>query len=216
MAEMTEVTKDKLIADVKLVIADSEELLRATAGQAGDKIAEIRARTQDRLAAAKIKLAEAEAAVVDKAKQVGRAADDYVHDNPWRSVGVAAGIGFVSAKGLLGTGVTLLHNRLELLGIELAEERARLFSMLAYGGAAFLCLAAGLVFFAVFLTVLMWDSNRLLALAVFSALFLGAGVVSLLVTLSLARSGSKLFSASLAELRKDTQALTPGDAARPR
>ena len=55
MAEMTEVTKDKLIADVKLVIADSEELLRATAGQAGDKIAEIRARTQDRLAAAKIK-----------------------------------------------------------------------------------------------------------------------------------------------------------------
>ena len=44
MAEMTEVTKDKLIADVKLVIADSEELLRATAGQAGDKIAEIRAR----------------------------------------------------------------------------------------------------------------------------------------------------------------------------
>jgi uncharacterized membrane protein YqjE len=88
--------------------------------------------------------------------------------------------------------------------------------MLAYGGAAFLCLAAGLVFFAVFLTVLMWDSNRLLALAVFSALFLGAGVVSLLVTLSLARSGSKLFSASLAELRKDNQALTSGDAAKPR
>ena len=61
MAEMTEVTKDKLIADVKLVIADSEELLRATAGQAGEKIAEIRARTADRLATAKIKLAEAEA-----------------------------------------------------------------------------------------------------------------------------------------------------------
>ena len=52
-----------------------------------------------RAAAAKIKLAEAEAVVVDKAKQVGRAADDYVHDNPWRSVGVAAGIGFIA--GLL-------------------------------------------------------------------------------------------------------------------
>ena len=95
MSDMSEVTKDKLIADVKLVIADSEELLRATAGQAGEKIAEIRARTQDRLAAAKIKLAEAEAVVVDKAKQAGRVADDYVHDNPWRSVGVAAGIGFI-------------------------------------------------------------------------------------------------------------------------
>ena len=99
MSEMTDVTIDKLITDVKLVIADTEELLRATAGQAGEKVAEIRARTQDRLAAAKIKLAEAEAAVVDKAKQVGRVADDYVHDNPWRSVGVAAGIGFIA--GLL-------------------------------------------------------------------------------------------------------------------
>jgi len=95
MSDMSDVTKDKLIADVRLVIADTEELLRATAGQAGDKIADIRARTQERLAAAKIKLAEAEAVVVDKAKQAGRAADDYVHDNPWRSVGVAAGFGFI-------------------------------------------------------------------------------------------------------------------------
>jgi len=95
MSDVSDVTKEKLIADVKLVIADTEELLRATAGQAGEKVADIRARTQDRLAAAKIKLADAEAAVVDKAKQVGRAADDYVHDNPWRSVGVAAGFGFI-------------------------------------------------------------------------------------------------------------------------
>lgn len=51
MSDMSDVTKDKLIADVKLVIADTEELLRATAGQTGDKIADIRAKTQDRLAA---------------------------------------------------------------------------------------------------------------------------------------------------------------------
>ncbi len=95
MTDMTDVTKEKLLADVRLVIADTEELLRATAGQAGDKMAELRAKTQDRLAAAKIKLAEAEAAVVDKARQVGRAADDYVQDNPWRSVGIAAGVGFI-------------------------------------------------------------------------------------------------------------------------
>lgn len=95
MSDMSDITKDKLIADVKLVIADTEELLRATAGQAGEKFADIRAKTQDRLASAKIKLAEAEAAVVDKAKQAGRVADDYVHDNPWRSVGVAAGFGFI-------------------------------------------------------------------------------------------------------------------------
>lgn len=121
---------------------------------------------------------------------------------------------FASAKGLLGTGIALLHNRLELLGVELAEERVRLASMLAYGGAAFLCLAAGLIFLAVFLTVLLWDNNRLLALGVFSALFLGAGIASLMLALSLSRSGSKLFSASLAELRKDRDTLAAGDTPR--
>ena len=97
MNEMSEVTKDKLITDLKLVILDTEELLRATAGQAGEKMADLRLKAQDHLTAAKIKLAEA--AVVDKAKAVGRATDDFVHDNPWRAVGVAAGIGFFA--GLL-------------------------------------------------------------------------------------------------------------------
>jgi ElaB/YqjD/DUF883 family membrane-anchored ribosome-binding protein len=95
MSDMTTVTKDKLIADFKVVIADAEELLRATAGQAGDKISEARAKVQDHLNNAKTSLAEAQAVVVDRAKAVGRATDDYVHDNPWRSVGVAAGIGFI-------------------------------------------------------------------------------------------------------------------------
>lgn len=95
MTEMTDVNKDKLIADFKVVVADAEELLRATANQAGDKAADLRAKIQNRLADAKLRIADAEAAVVDRAKQVGRAADTYVHDNPWRSVGVAAGFGFI-------------------------------------------------------------------------------------------------------------------------
>lgn len=95
MSDMTDVNKEKLIADFKVVVADAEELLRATANQAGDKAAELRTKIQTRLADAKIRLADAEAVVVDKAKLVGRAADDYVHDNPWRSVGVAAGFGLL-------------------------------------------------------------------------------------------------------------------------
>ena len=95
MNDMTQVSKEKLIADFKVVVADTEELLRSTAGQAGEKISELRAKAQDHLATAKIKLADAEAAIVDKAKQAGRVADDYVHDNPWGAVGVAAGVGFL-------------------------------------------------------------------------------------------------------------------------
>jgi ElaB/YqjD/DUF883 family membrane-anchored ribosome-binding protein len=95
MNDMTQVSKEKLIADFKVVVADTEELLRSTAGQAGEKISELRAKAQDHLATAKAKLADAEAAIVDKAKEAGRVADDYVHDNPWSAVGIAAGVGFL-------------------------------------------------------------------------------------------------------------------------
>jgi ElaB/YqjD/DUF883 family membrane-anchored ribosome-binding protein len=95
MNDMTQVTKDKLVADFKLVVADAEELLRLTANQAGDRVAEIRTRAQDHLVTAKAKLADAEAALRDNAKAVARATDDYVRDNPWQSVGIAAGFGFL-------------------------------------------------------------------------------------------------------------------------
>lgn len=95
MSDTTDVSKEKLISDFRMVVADAEDLLRATANQAGDKAADLRAKIQDRLADAKVRLADAEAAMMDRAKQVGRAADNYVHDNPWRSVGIAAGFGLI-------------------------------------------------------------------------------------------------------------------------
>ena len=89
------VTKDKLVQDLKIVVADAEELLRATASQAGEKVAAVREKVQDSLHRAKIKLAEAEEVLIDKGKQAARQTDEYVHDNPWKAVGIAAGIGFV-------------------------------------------------------------------------------------------------------------------------
>ena len=95
MDSTNDVSKEKLVADLKVVVSDAEELLRATAGQAGDKMTEMRSKIESRLSNARVTLAEAQATAADKAKQVGRATDDYVHDNPWRSVGIAAGIGLV-------------------------------------------------------------------------------------------------------------------------
>ena len=89
------VNRDKFVDDMKLVISDAEELLRATANQAGEKIAVARERIQDSLHQAKVKLAEAEALVTERAKQAARYTDEYVHENPWRAIGVAAGIGLV-------------------------------------------------------------------------------------------------------------------------
>ena len=123
---------------------------------------------------------------------------------------------FASLKGLFGTSLALVQNRLQLLGVELAEERLRLLSLVTYGAAAFICLSAGLVFLAIFLTVLFWESHRLLALGVFSALFLGAGIATLLMAMSYAKAGSTLFKGSLAELAKDREALVQHDSTGPR
>ena len=91
----TDVNKDKLVADLKLVVADAEELLRATASQAGEKVVAARERIQASLASAKMKLGDAERAAVAKAKEAAKATDDYVQDNPWQAVGIAAGVGFL-------------------------------------------------------------------------------------------------------------------------
>jgi uncharacterized membrane protein YqjE len=114
---------------------------------------------------------------------------------------------FASLRGLAGTAVGLFRTRLELLATELAEEKLRLLGLLGYGAAAILMLFAGLVFLAVFVTVLLWDSHRLLALAVFAALFLGGGLLALTAALRLAHSPSRLFADSLAELGRDRSAL---------
>jgi ElaB/YqjD/DUF883 family membrane-anchored ribosome-binding protein len=89
------VTREKLMDDMRTVIADAEELLRATANEAGDKIAVARERIQDSLYRAKVKLAETEGMLLDRTRQAARVTDDFVHDNPWKAVGVAAGIGLL-------------------------------------------------------------------------------------------------------------------------
>ena len=88
-------SKEKLVSDMKVVVSDAEEILRATSGVAGDKIGELRERIADRLRDAKIRIADAEEMLVDRTKAAARATDDYVNDNPWRAVGIAAGVGLL-------------------------------------------------------------------------------------------------------------------------
>lgn len=95
MSNESVATKDKLAQDLKIVIADAEELLRATASQAGEKVAAAREKFQDTLRRAKVRLAEAEDVMIDRTKQAARATDEYVHEHPWRAVGIAAGVGLI-------------------------------------------------------------------------------------------------------------------------
>ncbi|MFT3848717.1 MAG: DUF883 family protein [Propionivibrio sp.] len=93
--DMTNSSKQKLVSDMKVVVSDAEEILRATAGVAGEKMVDLRERIAERLRDAKLRLADAEAALVNKTKAAARATDDFVNDNPWQAVGIAAGIGLL-------------------------------------------------------------------------------------------------------------------------
>jgi ElaB/YqjD/DUF883 family membrane-anchored ribosome-binding protein len=90
-----EVTKDQLIADFNVVVADAEALLKATANQGGEKLAEVRARAEKSLGAAKARLLETQDALIAKTREAARATDEYVHERPWNAVGMAAGIGLL-------------------------------------------------------------------------------------------------------------------------
>jgi len=92
---LQDVTKDKLIEDLKVVAQDVEELLRATASQTGEKIAAARTRAEETLRSARMRLSETSDDVAETARAAATAADDYVRDNPWQAVGIAAGIGLV-------------------------------------------------------------------------------------------------------------------------
>jgi ElaB/YqjD/DUF883 family membrane-anchored ribosome-binding protein len=91
----TEITTDKLMEDLRLVVSDAEELVRATAGQAGEKVSNARARAEESIRAAKAGIADAGQVAAEHTREAAKAADDYVRENPWAAVGIAAGVGIL-------------------------------------------------------------------------------------------------------------------------
>jgi ElaB/YqjD/DUF883 family membrane-anchored ribosome-binding protein len=87
--------QERLVTDIRAVIADAEEILLATADQTGEKIAILRTRIKERLLDARIRLDAAEEVLIEKTRAAARATDDYVHENPWQAVGIGAGVGFL-------------------------------------------------------------------------------------------------------------------------
>lgn len=88
-----EISKEQLITDFKVVMADAEALLKATASQSGEKLGEIRARVEESLSTAKDHMLDVQAALLDKSRMAAKVTDDYVHEHPWKAIGVATGVG---------------------------------------------------------------------------------------------------------------------------
>ena len=111
---------------------------------------------------------------------------------------------------MAGTFLELLQIRLELLSVEAQEEVHRLGGVLVFGAVAVTFLSLGLGFLAMLITVALWDSHRLVALAVFATLFLTLGLVCVWLARQRAMaSGTRFFAASADELRRDRESLRP-------
>jgi ElaB/YqjD/DUF883 family membrane-anchored ribosome-binding protein len=92
---MNTVSSHQLTADLKAVVNDAEALLKATAGDAGAKLSGVRDRLEESLKVTRARLAEMEDAVIAQTRAAAKATDQYVHENPWPSIGIAAAAGLV-------------------------------------------------------------------------------------------------------------------------
>lgn len=90
---METVTSQKLMNDLRVVVGDAEDLLKATASQTGEKVQQLRARTEESLRNARARLEALGATAGERATAAAREVDRQVHENPWTAIGVAAGIG---------------------------------------------------------------------------------------------------------------------------
>jgi ElaB/YqjD/DUF883 family membrane-anchored ribosome-binding protein len=88
-------SRDALVKDFAEVLAEAETLLKQAAKETGDKATDLRSQVETKLRSAKMRLSELQDDALDSAKAAARATDDYVRDNPWQAIGVAAAIGFL-------------------------------------------------------------------------------------------------------------------------
>jgi uncharacterized membrane protein YqjE len=116
---------------------------------------------------------------------------------------------FGSAKALLATLIGIVHNRLELLSTELQEEIGRVAMLLLWGAVALFFVFLAIGFFALLVLIAFWDDHRVLAAALLAASFLVLALVAGFAARNQIGAKPRPFDASLGELAKDREQLTP-------
>ena len=88
-------SKQALVRDLKNVVGDANALINNVATATTDELVMARTKLEARLAQAKTRLRDASSALTDKARGSVDATDEYVRNNPWKVLGVAAAAGVV-------------------------------------------------------------------------------------------------------------------------
>ena len=89
------ITRESLVEDFSTMLTEAEDLLKRASAETGERARDLRAQVEAKLLAAKLRLQELEGEAMDRAKAAAQVTDDYVHDNPWQAIGVAAAVGFL-------------------------------------------------------------------------------------------------------------------------
>ena len=90
-------SKEKLQADLKVLVADAQQLLREVANSSAAGFTSLRTRFEERVRDATAKIDSKRAAIAEKGRLATDATHAYVKENPWKAVGV-----FAAAGALIG------------------------------------------------------------------------------------------------------------------
>ena len=120
-----------------------------------------------------------------------------------------------SLRSVLAGAVETAQVRLDLLAVELEQEKRRLLEALVLAAGALLLLCVGLVLAVALFLLLLQEAYRLAALGVLTLAFLGGAVLLLHLARGRLASPGGIAAASRAELARDRQALSPGAATAP-
>ena len=202
-----------LMNDFQTLVSDTERLLEHTATLAGDQADELREQIHESLLRARETLKLTEDTLRERGQAAVTATEDYVSANPWQSVGIAAGVGFLIdllATRRLGAAVLgLLHSHVELFGIELQEQKARTVSLLLFAGLALVFALLLLVGLSTLVLIVFWDTYRLAAIIGLCVFYTLAAIFCALRLKAAIFDESSPFHGTLEELANDRERLLP-------
>lgn len=87
--------RERLVGDVKVLLGDVEALFRQAAAASGDEARELRERAEGVLKEASERFAQIEQDLMRRGREAAHATDEWVHLNPWSSIGIGAGVGLL-------------------------------------------------------------------------------------------------------------------------
>lgn len=87
--------RERVLADLRTLARDAEDLLKATAGDVSEKAKDARARLTAALERARGTCENLQEQTLASARAAAKKADTVIRDHPYESIGVAFGIGLL-------------------------------------------------------------------------------------------------------------------------